>query len=267
MVVGGLVLALGATAHAQSYPTCDRQPTPDDIEGAKGAHKAAQRFYDKGQYEDAIRGWLDAYKFDCTAHPLLINIGNAYEKLGDRQKAIGAFETYLQRMKEGGDPTIPDKVANLKDQLLKEKMRAQATASAAASTAPPPPPPPPPEEGPSTGPGPWPWVLTGLGGAIFVAGIPVTAIGQSKVHKAENNCPTHQNCSSEDTDLGNTGRTMTGVGIALLAVGVLATAGGITWYFVASDSAPAANPAPAASLTLGPLAGPSIGGLSLSGAF
>ena len=42
-----------------------------DQEGAKGAHKAASQFYDRGDYEKAIRYWTDAYGFDCNAHGVL----------------------------------------------------------------------------------------------------------------------------------------------------------------------------------------------------
>jgi hypothetical protein len=268
MIVGGLVLALGAPAHAQNYPTCDRQPTSDDIEGAKGAHKAAQRFYDKGQYEDAVRSWVDAYKFDCTAHPLLINIGNAYEKLGERQKAIDAFETYLQRMKEGADPTIPDKVANLKDQLLRERMRTASTATATA-TAPPPPanPPPPSDAGASSGPGAWPWVLTGLGAAILVAGVPVTVVGQGKIADAKDQCGGTTGCASDVAKSGNTGRTLTGVGIGMFVVGALTAGGGLVWYAVASGGSENAGKPAAASLSFEPWLSPWTSGLSLSGRF
>jgi hypothetical protein len=263
-------LALGATAYAQSsYPSCDRQPTAEDIEGAKGAHKAAQRFYDKGQYEDAIRFWLDAYKFDCTAHPLLINIGNAYEKLGDRQKAIDAFETYLQRMKEGADPTIPDKVANLKGQLARERVRPQPTATATSSaSAPPVPSGRPPEQGPSSGPGAWPWVVVGLGGAIMVAGIPVTVVGQGKISDAKTACGGKTTgCPAAVASQGNTGRTLTGVGIGMFALGAVAIGGGLAWYFVTADSSSGPSPTPSASISLEPWVSPWTSGLSLTGSF
>ena len=77
-----------ATDPVSLYPECTRKPTSADLDGAKGAHKAASQFYDRGDYEKAIRYWTDAYSFDCTAHGVLINIANAYEKMGDNQRAL-----------------------------------------------------------------------------------------------------------------------------------------------------------------------------------
>src|SRR3954466_850591 len=104
---------------AGPYPECTHKPTPSDLEGAKGAHKAASQFYDRGDYDKAIRYWTDAYSFDCTAHGVLINIANAYEKKGERASAIVALETYLKRT--GADPNIEEKVRNLKALLPRTK--------------------------------------------------------------------------------------------------------------------------------------------------
>ena len=53
-----------------------------------GAHKAAIQFYERADYDRAIRYWNDAYEFDCTAHGVLINIASAYERKGDRAAAV-----------------------------------------------------------------------------------------------------------------------------------------------------------------------------------
>jgi hypothetical protein len=272
VVLGGLLLVLTAPAHAETYPRCERQPTQEDIEGAKGAHKAAQRFYDKGQYEEAIRMWMDAYRFDCTAHPLLLNIGNAYEKMGDKPKAIEAFENYLQRMGSGADPTIPDKVANLKEQLARQQAKppaSAATASVAATASPPPPPPP--GTTAAGGPGPYPWVLVGAGAAVAVVGVVLLAVGQNKMSTAQDNCPDRV-CPNPDTEgfeaLGNTGRSMTGVGAVMIPVGVLAAGGGLLWYFLApSDSSATEAPSASAQVHVRPWVSPWTSGLSVSGNF
>ena len=117
-----------ATDPVSLYPECTRKPTSADLDGAKGAHKAASQFYDRGDYEKAIRYWTDAYSFDCTAHGVLINIANAYEKLGDKASAVGALETFLRRA--GTDTTIEEKVRNLKQTI------APPVATTSASAAP-----------------------------------------------------------------------------------------------------------------------------------
>lgn len=267
LLVGGLLVALGADARAQTYPQCDRQPTADDVEGAKGAHKAAQRFYDKGQYEEAIRSWTDAYKFDCTAHPLLINIGNAYEKMGERPKAIAAFETYLQRVGQNADPTIPDKVANLKVQLEREQAKPVPTTAPTATETrlPPPPPPPPGNEAGSGGPGVGPWILVGAGGVAIVVGAIVLGVGLSDISAAEVECPARVGCSPEVESQGNRGRIEAPVGGVVGGVGIVAAAAGLIWYFVAKDDG--GGEAATASVSVQPTVGPWMTGLSLSGAF
>src|SRR5262245_26503690 len=77
----GLALSAGpALGELPKYPECTRQATKQETDAAKGAHTAAKGFFDKQDYDRAIRSWRDAYDFDCNAHPLLINIANAYEK-------------------------------------------------------------------------------------------------------------------------------------------------------------------------------------------
>ena len=92
-----LSVSLAFAADPAPYPECDHKPTPADLEGAKGAHRAASQFYDRGDYDKAIRYWLDAYTFDCTAHGVLQNIGNAYEKKGDSARALELYQRALSR--------------------------------------------------------------------------------------------------------------------------------------------------------------------------
>ena len=99
-------VALGQAPVA--YPECVKKPTPADTEGAKGAHKAASQFYDRAEYDKAIRYWNDAYSFDCTANDLLVNIANAYEKLGDVPATVATLEAYLKRT--GPNQTLELKV-------------------------------------------------------------------------------------------------------------------------------------------------------------
>lgn len=268
IAAGGLVLTLATTASADTYPPCDHEPSPADIEGAKGAHKAAEAHYNKGRYDRAIAAWLDAYNFDCTAHRLLLNIGNAYEKLGDRPKAIEAFEIYLERAGDAADPTIADKVANLKalESAAQSGPTPTATATATTTATGPQPPPPPPPNG-DDGPGAGPWILVGAGGAVTIAGVILAIVGAGKISESEERCPGRE-CPAGDEDyidVGNDGRVIQGVGIAAAVVGALAVGGGLTWYFLADSGDGSA--APQGRLQVTPWLSPWTAGASLTASF
>ncbi|MEO7327377.1 MAG: hypothetical protein ABI193_02280 [Minicystis sp.] len=256
------------------YPACNRKTSAADQEGAKGAHKAASQFYDRGDYEKAIRYWTDAYGFDCNAHPVLINIANAYEKKGDKASAVVALDTYLKRA--GSDQTIEEKVKN-----LRSSMQPAPTASA-TPTAPPsstgtgdvPPIPsasasvvvPPPEV--PVGPRPYgvtPLIVAGGGGVLAVVGVILLPIGLGNVSSAEKLCPNHDCGTNTDAKAqGNTGRTEVGAGAALLGIGVAALAGGLAWQFVANKPKPLPTKA---GVQLTPVLGPRGSGITLSGTF
>ncbi|MFT3775842.1 MAG: hypothetical protein QM820_61645 [Minicystis sp.] len=117
-----LTLALSAcTASEPAAPSvaygtaaCTRTPKPADVTAAKGAHKAAARFYERGAWDDAIRCWADAYNFDCTAHDLLVNIANALEKKGDRAAALATLEAYLEHKPNA---EVAERVRKLREAL------------------------------------------------------------------------------------------------------------------------------------------------------
>lgn len=235
------MLLVGAQVRAQPYPGCDHTPTDSDVDAAKGLHKAALQYNAKGLYERAITSWLEAYTFDCRAHRVLINIGNAYEKLNKTDKAIEAFETYLSREGDGADPTIAEKLENMK--------RVNALPNPTPDPVPQPQPLPTPDPKPngdtggdesSSGPG--PWVLVGIGGAAIVAGAVLLGVGTKQVKDAEAICPQHDRCDDADARaLGNRGVILQNAGGGVLGVGLAAVVAGVTWYIIVdvigSDSA------------------------------
>jgi tetratricopeptide (TPR) repeat protein len=272
----GAALALSVTAafaadQVSPYPECsNRKPSAQDIEGAKGAHKAASQFYDRGDYDKAIRYWNDAYGFDCTANDLLINVANAQEKKGDRAAAVATLEVYLQRA--GSNATIEQKVKNLKVLLAPT---ASATASA-APTAPPTAPPTasaapttPPTAAPD-GPRPFgstPWIVVGGGSALVVVGAILLGVGAKTYSDADKACPKHDaTCPPDVAANGNKGLAEKQAGTALLSVGLGAAAGGLVWQLFANK--PQAQGAPAkGGLKVLPAIGPRQGGITLGGAF
>ncbi|MEZ4437773.1 MAG: tetratricopeptide repeat protein [Polyangiaceae bacterium] len=258
---------LATAAHAEDYPPCENTPSASDVDAAKGMHKAAEQYYARARYEKAIASWREAYGFDCTAHRLLINIGNAYEKLGDTAEAIEAFETYIERTGSAADPTIVEKVDNLRAQLPR-------------TPEPPPPPPPPPPPAPpggetdAGGPGIGPWLVVGGGAAAAVVGGVLLGIGIQKEKAAEEACPSRTNCAPEVRQEGNLGINLQRGGGVALTVGLVAVAGGFVWWAVANALEDDATKAPQAALQLGPvsvrpdlLLAPGLGALGLSGRF
>jgi tetratricopeptide (TPR) repeat protein len=237
------------------------------VDAAKGLHKAAQQYYAKARYDRAIASWSDAYNFDCRAHRLLINIGNAYEKLGQTDKAIEAFETYLVRAGDGADPTIADKVENLKQLAAKPDPQPQ------------PKPDPTPKPGPKPdpngndgktnggGPGALPWVVVGIGAATTIAGAVLLGVGTKKISDAEVICPDHDSCNDESArSLGNEGLGLQNAGAAVLAIGVVAVGAGLVWFFV-SDSGDDPGSAKAGALLPSLVVTPGFIGAGLQGRF
>src|SRR5687768_5293342 len=80
-----------------SYPPCDRAPTENETTAAKHAFQAGNASFDEADYTRAITYWEDAYRRDCTAHLLLLNLARAYELDGQKERAIVSLQTYLER--------------------------------------------------------------------------------------------------------------------------------------------------------------------------
>jgi hypothetical protein len=258
-----------ATDPVSPYVECTRKPTAADQEGAKGAHKAASQFYDRGDYEKAIRYWTDAYSFDCTAHGVLINIANAYEKQGDKAAAVTALETFLKRT--GNDPTIEEKIKNLK-QSMAPPPPTTATAAASASVAPTAAPtviPSAAPVAPPAGPKPYgytPFIVAGGGAGVALIGGILLGVGTGAISSVNASCPNRACSSQADVDKGNAGRIEQGVGATGLVLGLAAVGGGLAWEFLFNKPRPAA-PSAKVGVHLLPVAGPHDAGLSVLGSF
>lgn len=91
-----LVLA-GAAAHAQPAPDAD------PVAQAKQLYADGKRFYDIGDYAEAIASWKHAYVLS-NAPMLLFNIAQAYRLSGDCKKALEMYANY-----ERVDPNPPNR--------------------------------------------------------------------------------------------------------------------------------------------------------------
>jgi tetratricopeptide (TPR) repeat protein len=261
--LAALLWCSAATAQTR-YPECDHTPSDSDVDAAKGLHKAAEQYYAKARYDRAIQSWNEAYGFDCRAHGLLINIGNAYEKLGETKKAVDAFETYLARTGDSADPTVRDKVANLKELIQRQPQPpAPPSPDPAPVPKPRPKPKPPNGDGGDEGPNPYPWVVVGIGGAVAIAGGVLLGLGIRNENIAASDCPDRKDCDDPDAArLGNQGIAMQRAGAVMLGVGGAAILGGILWFVLDSSSSESAK-----ETTLVPTLSPHFSGLTLSGSF
>src|SRR5690606_32626924 len=100
-------LARGASDYARGapdYPPCTREPSDTDVTAAKAAFQAGNVAFGEADYPRAILYWRDAYRRDCTAHALLLNLARAEELNGNKRAAVAALETYLARV-----PTSPER--------------------------------------------------------------------------------------------------------------------------------------------------------------
>jgi hypothetical protein len=262
-------LAFATDPVVPSYPECTHKASPADIEGAKGAHKAASQFYDRGDYEKAIRYWTDAYSFDCTAHGVLINIANAYEKQGDKASAVVALETFIKRT--SADPTIEEKIRNLKQSMAPPVASASASATVAPTVAPPVSASAPPVVPPPSGPKPYgytPLIVAGGGGGLALIGGILLGVGSGTISSVNKACPNRSCPLQADVDRGNAGRVEQGVGATGLVLGLAAAGGGLAWEFLFNKphATPTTEP-PKVGVHIVPAAGPREGGLSISGSF
>lgn len=110
-ITPGLAMAQAPGA-AQPYPVCAQAPSAAQVAEAKVAHKAATLAYARGDYDGAIRQWTAAYRADCTAHGILVNLASAYLKKGDKQAAFAAFLAYVQRT--GANPAIAAQIQGMR---------------------------------------------------------------------------------------------------------------------------------------------------------
>ena len=99
-VIAVAVLSAGL-AHAEDvkqYAECAREATDTDVTAAKGAFQAGNASFEEADYPRAIVYWEDAYRRDCSAHGMLLNLARAYELNGNKPQAVVALRTYLQRV-------------------------------------------------------------------------------------------------------------------------------------------------------------------------
>jgi hypothetical protein len=267
--------ALAAEPPTHTYADCSREPSDADLTAAKAAFQAGNVSFNEADYPRALLYWEDAFRRDCTAHPLLLNLARAYELDGQRKQAVIALEAFLTR-----EPNSPERaqitrrVEVLKKQIDSDEAAAKALppppmATPVAPTPAPAPAPvaPPPE--PSQGTQVLPLVIAGVGGAVVIVGGIVWLGASSEVRKFEQACPKDPKsgefkCPLNEEDkikpANEASKRQTVSGAVTAFVGLPLLAGGLIWFFASSP-----GKHPAAVVT--PAVGPGFAGLQLDARF
>jgi hypothetical protein len=276
------LLAVPAIAHAEeptkSYPDCGREPTDAEVAAAKGAFQAGNASFNEADYARAIDYWEDAYRRDCTANPLLLNLARAYELAGRKRQAVVALETFLAREPGTGEK---DQI-NRRIEVLKKKI---AEEDAAAAAAPPPTttttPPPPTTTTTEPMPGSsaphrsvWPYVTMGAGVVLVGVGGLTYFTARKKADDLSQTCTppgNRNNCPPGTVDQGDKENQKMALGSVLAGVGGAAIVGGAIWWYLDKRAFDKANAGQGAWLTdkprLIPLVGPQVAGVGMVGAF
>lgn len=273
------LVAVPTLAHAEeptkSYPDCGREPTDAEVAAAKGAFQAGNASFNEADYARAIDYWEDAYRRDCTANPLLLNLARAYELAGRKRQAVVSLETFLAREPNSGEKDqINRRVEVLKKKIAEEDAAAAvapapsngATAAAAGNGTTLPPADAPDKAKRSPG----PWIVMGLGGAATIVGGIGVLSNKKKINDADEECGGNRNmCPFAIAKRGNDARSALNTYGIVAGVGVAAVAGGLVWYILDGQRVERVNGADQSSRLrrLTPLVGREFAGLSWSGAF
>jgi hypothetical protein len=279
------LLLLPAVALAQNgpeaYPECGSTPSDGDVAAAQGLFQAGKTSFNEADYARAISYWEDAYRRDCTAHLLLMNLARAYELNDQKAHALVALETYQARNPGSAqDSALAKRIQKLKEQIESERQTVAETAAPAPEVEAPPPvavadepaesdqPSDPPSQGRSI----VPLIIAGAGGALMIGGgiVWIGAVGEVKdVEDAcgGRNCDGVANGAKLRED-GNAARKRANITGAIAVVGAGAAVGGILWYFLQDPgNASTASSRRTRRPSVIPELAPGYTGVSLTGAF
>lgn len=197
-----------AMAEVKPYPSCDRDPTESDISAAKGAYEAGHVSFQEGDYDRALLYWEDAFRRDCTAVKLLLNIARAYELDGNLEAAINSLQTYLDRRPDAKDrSSVETRIENFRRRMDAQKAEEERLAASdeGGDTEPENPPAahlqPVDDTSKTKSPKPvWPLVLTGVGVVGAISGHTVAAIQQRKIEDRKDAIATEIGCDPETNE-------------------------------------------------------------------
>ena len=233
-VLVAAMLAWAPSARAQTL-------TPAEQEEAHGLFDAGRAAFSAGRYEDAL-GYFERSYTITGAPELLYNIAHTAERIRHDERALEAFEQYLEARPDSEErESIEARIANLRRAIAERAaLRGAADDGAGeqgageqgadpddADEGEPSEPTPDPE--PSGG-SPAGWIVLGAGGAVAISGailLGLAAAAASDVSGASPGTPW-----SDVRDAYANADTFGIAGGVLLGVGALAMAAGLVWGIV-----------------------------------
>ncbi|HVJ17169.1 MAG TPA: hypothetical protein VM686_17135 [Polyangiaceae bacterium] len=213
-------LAVPATALAQSTPE----------ERAREIYAQGKAAYAEGRYAEALADFEHAYALS-GAPALLFDMAQAQRLAGPHQcrQALALYRSYLAAVPKADNRR---EVEEWIDEMLRCANAERAAQQPPAET-PRPAKAPPASEGPAPEAQPskvGPIMLTGFGAAVTVAGAVLYGAARHKYSEASERCPCYPGTYSS-------WETATTVSYALMAVGGVTVASGVTWWVSLSPEA------------------------------
>jgi tetratricopeptide (TPR) repeat protein len=259
-----------------------RAEAPDPfVERAKVHLRSGIAYYEEGRYEEALREMQAAYQAKPIAD-LKYNLAQCYERLGRLDEAAESYRAYLVgHPRPDDEQVVRARISNLEVRLKRRAEAEEAALQAARdqqAAAPPPPPPPPPVEiekvvfktivvyktappKPGRGARFGAYTAFGVGAAALATALAFTVEGRragDEVARRGNVAEPIDYLSVQALEQrSRDGWTIAAAGYAVTAVAA-AIGGGFMYLGKKID-------AEAPPLTLAPLLGPQLAGLSLGG--
>ncbi|MBN1611818.1 MAG: tetratricopeptide repeat protein [Polyangiaceae bacterium] len=233
--------------------------------------------FNEGDYARAITYWEDAFRRDCTALALLLNLARAYELAGMLQQAVVALQTYLERMPESPErDSIQRRIEVLREKIAEtqpsepvpvEPIPAQPKVDLEpARPEPAPPPPPEPRAGRSI----VPLFVSGVGAIALIGGGAVYLDARHALSDYSDQCDARGSrlCPDDATrDEANRARTRVQVSSVVSLAGAAATVGGLVWYFVGPEPKQIGAHGVRGRVALEPHVSPGFAGVVVLGAY
>ena len=266
----GLILGLvwpglaGAQAPTPDSVDACATPSPADTEEAKNAYRDGQVAFSEGDYERAAVLWESAYRRDCSAHALLLNLATAYELLGRPEHAAAALHRFNERAPDSSYTAANEqRIARLQRFVVAPRPRRDAAQPCPTSPSVP-------AATPTSGvsiP-----VAVAVGGAVTaVVGGALYAQARHAAGEAEDRCggPPDQ-CQDEAAMVdGERARSRAVTSGWITSIGLATLAGGIVWHLLSGPGAPATSTGSGSGrpLRVGSAVGPSGVNLWVGGGF
>jgi hypothetical protein len=224
------------SAGTGSADHCSETAPAKDPEAARVAFRAGQTAFSEGAYARAVALWDQAYRDDCTAHALLLNLAMAQELLGRPDAAIHTLKLFNRRSPESPYVEANERRITRLEKEVADKSQPQPPPQTHALT---------PVERPVARDSrdsslELPMVVTVTGGVVAVVGTVLYIEGRASAASAEGRCGASRQACTDVGGLvdGERARSRAEVGGWLAGAGLAAAAGGLVWHFLSQPERP-----------------------------